>query len=265
MISRKELLKYILGATAGIALPCESQTGTGSGNGQKPPAVGKAKVIDVSGIAQKAESGASKFLDINIGDLLNEKTTVKTGLGAAVLLQLPNRYLVRIGEKSQVELNKLGQSNEFSLNVVSGKIWNLVRGAVKPSKYEVQTPSAVVGVSGTVFSVFAEEEDQSTIVSTAEGLVNVIQNGQTLNVAQDQFTHIGKSVQNPMVASMSNAPVLRQMWRTIRTNEFARAGSISKLNHRFESSFNPSWKVARTKLFNKKNSIPVRPRRRLPG
>ncbi len=226
---------------------------------QRPPEVGKARVLDASGSVQKSVTGANKYSNLNIGDLLIEKTTVKTGSGAALLLQLPNRYLFRVGENSTVDLNRLGQSNEFSFNVVSGKVWNLVRGAMKPAKYEVQTPSAVVGVSGTIFSVFHENEDEGTVVSTSEGLVNVQKGEQSVQVARNQFTYFGRnsSVRSPM--SIGTSQSLRQMWQSLRTHEFGKIGANARLNREFDGQFEKQWRLERPRRSVKEGREEGRP------
>ena len=206
----------------------------------KPPAPGKAKVLDAVGMAQKRGGDTTAWTNLNIGDLLTSKSTVKTGEGGAVLLQLPNRYLFRIGEKTTVDLKQIGENNEFSFNVISGKVWNVVRGLAKPTKYEVQTPSAVVGVSGTVFSVFYDENESDTTVSAAQGLVNVAQGGQTTKIAEGTYTRFRKGgVMAPM--SVSQSPELGRMWKQLRAGELSGKSTNPKLDRTFDSGLRSSW------------------------
>ncbi len=232
---------------------------------QRPPEIGKARVLDAAGTVQKSNVGANKFSNVNVGDLLPEKTTIKTGSGAALLLQLPNRYLFRVGENTTVDLNKLGVANEFSFNVVSGKVWNLVRGAMKPAKYEVQTPSAVVGVSGTIFSVFHEDEDDGTVVSTAEGIVNVQKGEQSVQVSNNQYTYFGRSTPAIAPLSIARSSSLKMMWQNLRTHEFGKVGATPKLNRVFDGNFAKQWRAERQRSKrNKVNGMRIPRGRRVP-
>lgn len=130
-----------------------------------------AKALDGFGRIEK-QVGAG-WRPLSVGDVVPETTTVRTGDNAALLLQLPDGHRVRIGEKTTVTLSKLGQDKNFTLKVVSGQLWTLVRKASQPRSFRVETPSAVAGVTGTLFCVALDEETGETLVDTGEGSVEV--------------------------------------------------------------------------------------------
>ena len=116
-----------------------------------------------------------------MGDVVPEATTVRTGDSAAALLLLPDGHRVRLGEKTTVALDKLGQDRNFSLKVISGQLWSLVRKASQPRSFQVETPSAVAGVTGTLFCVALDDESGETVIDTDEGSVEVNPLGEERN------------------------------------------------------------------------------------
>jgi hypothetical protein len=175
-----------------------------------------AKVVDTFGqVDRKAGSGWRK---VSVGDVLPEGTTLRTGAnGAALLLLLQDGHRVRIGEKTLITLSKLGEGKNYALNVMAGQVWSLVRKASQPASFRVETPSAVAGVTGTLFGVALDDETGETVVDTNEGSVEVSQPGtlaseRPLSVRAGQFLRVPRR-------GRPNAGVLRHgmgnkaMWR----------------------------------------------------
>lgn len=135
-----------------------------------------ARVLDAFGeVHRTTVSGARP---VSVGDLLPEATTLTTGKESAALLLLPDGHRVRVGAGTRVVLKQLGAEKRFTLQVLSGQIWSLVRKASQPARFEVETESAVAGVTGTFFLVMLEEETRETTVSTSEGSVRVWRPGE---------------------------------------------------------------------------------------
>ena len=203
------------------------------GAGAQTSAGLKAKVTDAFGTAQKRSGSATAaWQDISVGDLLPTQTTVKTGDDSAVLLQLPDEHVLRVGANTTIELRELGANKSFSFRVVSGRIWSLVEKASKPAKYEVETPSAVAGVEGTLFSVFHEEDTQQTAVSTDEGQVNVRQGSQSVKVGAGYSTRLRRNQRVPPQV-FEHPPAMKQMWQMMHQRETwirPRKGTPMRLN-----------------------------------
>lgn len=132
-----------------------------------------ARVVDAFGKVEKKMPQSAAWATLSVGDQLPEASTLRTGESGAALLRLPDGHMVRVGVKTTVILSQLGADRRFSLKVLSGQIWSLVKKASQPARFTVETPSAVAGVTGTLFCVAVDETDQETTVSTDEGSVEV--------------------------------------------------------------------------------------------
>jgi hypothetical protein len=183
-----------------------------------PPAE-RAKVVDAFGTVQKLLGDEkAKWQNVNVGDLLPTQTTLKTGDNSAVLLLLPDQHVFRIGAQTTLQLRQLGKDKEFSFHVIRGRIWSFVRRAEKPAKYEIETPSAVVGVSGTVFSVFHDPSSDQTTVSTEQGEVQIRQGANTIAVPKGFATSLLRNQRTPF-QTFPQPEAMRRMWQAIRRQE----------------------------------------------
>jgi hypothetical protein len=195
----------------------------------------KAKVVDVFGAVQKRVGDEkAKWENVSVGDLLPPKTTLKVGDKSAALLLLPDKHVFRVGAKTTVELRELGKDKSFSFNVLSGKVWSFVQSASKPTKYEVETPSAVVGVTGTLFSVFHDETENETMVSADDGEVTVRQGERKLKVAKGYLMRLRRAELAKAQATQQNEQ-MKRMWLALRQQEnWMTAKSAMRLNRQME-------------------------------
>lgn len=132
-----------------------------------------ARIVDAFGTVEKKLPGSGAFRPVSIGDRVPVATVLRTASDAALLVELPDKHVVRVGASSSVVLSQLGQDKQFALKVLSGQIWALVKKANHPSKFTVETSSGVAGVTGTFFAVGLDEQSQEMVVSTGEGSVEV--------------------------------------------------------------------------------------------
>lgn len=177
-----------------------------------------ALVSDVYGTSHKRLPNSSEWKTINSGDYIPPMTTIKTGTNSATLLTFPGRHIMRIGEKTTVEMKELGKNKVFNFNVVSGNVWAVVSKIYKPTKYEVETPSAVAGVSGTVFQLSYDDNEDETNVSTEEGQVNVRNHSETAGRPVTSGNHI-RMRRGLAGKPMAQTIAMRNMWKTLRAEE----------------------------------------------
>ncbi len=205
-----------------------------------------ARVTDAFGTAQKQPGSAGAiWQNISVGDLLPAMTTVRTGDNSAVLLLLRGGHVLRVGSNTTVQLREVGRGKSFSYSVLSGRIWSVVRAVNKPAKYEVDTPSAVAGVEGTLFSVFYEQDSAHTLVSTNQGTVNLRQGAQSVKVREGFTADIAKGQKSPLTASPS-PPNIERMWQSLRKETWTRPGAAGgremRMDRDVEKTLNDSFR-----------------------
>jgi hypothetical protein len=221
-----------------------------------------AKVTDAFGSAQKQPDNANAaWQEISVGDLLLPQTSVKTGDNSAVLLLLPGGHLLRVGSNTTVQLRELGQNKSFSFSVLSGRVWSVVRAANKPTKYEVETPSAVAGVEGTLFSVFYEQDIEQTAVSTSQGTVNLRQGKQEVKVTEGTTAEIQRNQKTPLAAVPSPAKY-RQMWQTMRKETWIHPASAGNKSPRLDRGVEEQVNASMRRLPRKKLPQKAQPKRK---
>jgi len=98
---------------------------------------------------------------VNIGDPLNVGDIIRTKSKAKCEVAFPDGSILRLAENSRLRVNEFVQEKgerNATLDLFRGKIQNVlmaVTGAPSgKSKYEVHTPTCVVGVRGTIFFVY---------------------------------------------------------------------------------------------------------------
>ncbi|MCF7669363.1 MAG: FecR domain-containing protein [Verrucomicrobia bacterium] len=137
---------------------------------------GKAQVKAVRGSAQYSVDGGA-WEALTVGTVLRPGAVVKTAAASEVDLFLDaNGPAVRIKESTTLGIDKLlfektGVDTviETQLDLQNGRILGNVKKLAAASKYEVNVPTGVVGISGTVFDI-----SSSGIVHVIEGSVVVV-------------------------------------------------------------------------------------------
>lgn len=134
-----------------------------------------AKVESMQGEVTVYKSGQEKEYKGFKGMSLSEGDRIETGKKSWVLLGIDKDKGVKIGDNTTInisELKDLGEGNSTQFQVLKGKVWNEVKEKLNSnSKYEIKTPTAVMGVRGTEF--FVSYENGILKVGVIEGEVGV--------------------------------------------------------------------------------------------
>jgi hypothetical protein len=179
----------------------------------------RARVADAHGTVQSRSNPAdTRLRPVSIGDLLLPDSIVRTGPNSAALLILPDKHTFRIGERSEVHLKELGQNKSYSFEVLRGQIWSFVDKAAKPAKYEVETPSTVLGVSGTLFSVEHRVQTGQSEVTVADGQVSVHQDNMVHQVGKGYLLRIRRGQTTPATPEKHDAGT-KKMWDHLQKQE----------------------------------------------
>jgi ferric-dicitrate binding protein FerR (iron transport regulator) len=175
-----------------------------------------ARVADGFGRVERKLPGSAAFRAVSVGDRLPVATTLRTGSDAALLIELPDDHMVRVGASTMVVLTQLGADKQFVLKVLSGQIWALVKKANHPAKFTVETSSGVAGVTGTFFGVSVDETTQELVVSTGEGSVEVQSwDASESPVAVTQGKMLRATRNRGGLVALSQTVPHRQMWRSL--------------------------------------------------
>ena len=120
-----------------------------------------ATVAKLSGEVMVKNPGPGSWVPAKVGDILNEGSFIKTGIGAQAVINVDNGQtaVVDISEKSLVSFTTLIKDGATGmkktlLDLSIGQVLIKAEKLDTPdSKFEVKTPTSVVGVRGTKFSV----------------------------------------------------------------------------------------------------------------
>jgi hypothetical protein len=122
----------------------------------------QAKVISSSGDALIKKSGGAAWLPVKADMIVNQGDTIKTGKSSEAVLNLGGAGNVEVKESSQLSIAQLVQNSATGnkktlLDLAMGEVFikaEKLHG--KEEKFEVKTPTSIVGVRGTKFSVKVE-------------------------------------------------------------------------------------------------------------
>jgi hypothetical protein len=130
-----------------------------------------AKVLDLTGQVSVLDGGMQQPLSIGVE--VRQTQVLKTGPDGWAKFQYSDGSTFEIFPNSQVIFQEHPADWEHLLNIWIGhvKVW-IQHAPGVPNYKNVTTPTAVISVRGTVFSIEVQDED-TTVVSVEEGLVDV--------------------------------------------------------------------------------------------
>ena len=145
---------------------------------EMPASAGDVLTTMVEGTAQVFTTGKKQPVSLKKGNRLKQNQEVSVGERSRVELLFPDGTVMRLAEKSRLNLGKIAfdrktEGKNVKVKLGSGKLWAKVKKLVTPdSTVEVRTTNAVAGVRGTVYRVNVNE-DQSALVKVYDGSVYV--------------------------------------------------------------------------------------------
>ena len=131
--------------------------------------------------------------ELNVGEDVFVKDVVSTGARSAVEITFKDGTRFSMGAQSEVALENIpaatGGDESFVLRAAKG-VYKFVSGALNSDAYRIETPTATIGVRGTVvpFRVLA---DGTTEVSCLSGQVRACGSGGCVTLNERQYTRIG--------------------------------------------------------------------------
>lgn len=143
-----------------------------------------AVIAALSGDVTIKKGGGSKSYDAYESMSLNQGDTVYTGASSSVTLNLSNGDAdVTLGENAEINVSDLNTSDgnkKSKLKVWAGSMWVKVKSlAGSDDEFEVETPTAVMGVRGTQFFVTVDPKTGAIKMAVGAGKVSAstVKNG----------------------------------------------------------------------------------------
>jgi len=140
---------------------------------------GKGRIQDIKGKAEIRKARmtwfkpAAKYMTVNAGD------EIRTGPDSEVVLTLESSAVNGVKANTSFglkhfEVNPETEAAQIKIDLPKGKLWSEVgRLKTKDSSFEIETPTVVTGVRGTVFLVEVEEETADSSIAVLSGKVAV--------------------------------------------------------------------------------------------
>ena len=159
-----------------------------------PVLASKCTVSVLSGSVEIQNSGADSWQTGEDGMTLSVGDRIKTAADSHAILTFFEGSTTKLDAGTEVEIKRLeiaeGQPTVIVMKLWLGRTWSrVVKMADPDSQYEIETPSAVAIVRGTLF--FTEvSETGATQVATTEGLVSVVAQGEEVLLPPTQQTKV---------------------------------------------------------------------------
>ncbi len=136
------------------------------------------RVTAVEGKADVRRSGAPAAVALKVGDAVQEGDVVRTKRLSRLEIRLKDGSALKLSELTRLEITKylLGERPEGLLESARGQVRAVVAETFskRANSFRVKTPTAIVGVQGTDFSVQTGAfSPLATIVVVYEGIVSV--------------------------------------------------------------------------------------------
>ena len=128
-----------------------------------------AQIVSIDGTAEAKLAGGSSWSAATVGMVLNEGDTIKTASKSWVLLNVDGKGQTATVEVKENSLLLLSELLVESSKGTSKTLLDLAMGEVlikaqkvhgEESKFEVKTPTSIVGVRGTTFNVKVEAVEE---------------------------------------------------------------------------------------------------------
>lgn len=179
--------RHLMGSVSGLVLAVVVDLNA-------PGALAQTKIGVASTVTNQVSVGSRA---LSPGNSVHANDRVQTGeTGAAQLLFLDETSL-NIGPKSDVKLdryiyNPSKGTGSVAMSSTRGAL-RFVSGSLNPTSYTIKTPSAVIGVRGTILDIYSTAKFTLVIVQQGMGTVN----GQSVPAGYAFLVNADGTVQGP--------------------------------------------------------------------
>jgi phage tail protein X len=138
----------------------------------------KGVITFLEGEAQVKKAGETEWSSARPNMILSENDQIRVLAKSRAELILDNQTVMRLSENTRLTVQKLeeeaaSQKETARMQLSLGKLWTRTARLFNPSsRYDVTTPTAIAGVTGTVYLVRVAD-DKTTSIQVFQGAVNV--------------------------------------------------------------------------------------------
>jgi hypothetical protein len=183
-----------------------------------------AKVISLNGDVSALRDTTPWAL--NVGDEVQIRQVIVTGPDGYAKFQVSDGSTFEVYPNSNVVFRKNPGNWRDLLDVLVGKVKiHIQKLGGQPNNNRILTPTAVISVRGTTFDVAVTDDDETTIVSVEEGVVDVrhaLRPSQTKTLNAGESIHVYKD--QPLAQStVDKGAVVRKVLEGLRDAAFTMA------------------------------------------
>jgi hypothetical protein len=173
-----------------------------------------ARVVELTG--QVSILKDSTPVALFVGSSISPKQIVITGSDGYARFQLADGSVFEVFPKARVTFRSSYSWTDL-VQVWLGRIRVQIDHRNGPNHKSVSTPTALISVRGTVFDVVVEDDDDTTLVSVEEGLVDVqhlLQAGRAVRLATGDSVRVYRD--QPLARVIDKTPAVRTVLNATR-------------------------------------------------
>lgn len=138
----------------------------------------EASVKEVKGIIVFLSGDVHLFrkgnaLPVTLGLAIDAGDRIETGAGSLAVVQITDKNIVRVAEKTVLEMSTIEQNSQVSLFLQKGEIASKITRLEKNGAFTVKTPTTVAAVRGTEFSVAVQDGKEKVAVLSGKVAVGL--------------------------------------------------------------------------------------------
>ena len=185
---------------------------------------GATKVISLNGSVSALRDAIPWAL--NVGDEVQIRQVIITGPDGYAKFQVSDGSTFEVYPNSNIVFRKNPGNWRDLMDVLVGRVKiHIQKWGGQPNNNRILTPTAVISVRGTTFDVAVEDDDDTTIVSVEEGVVDVrhaLRPSQTKTLNAGESIHVYKD--QPLAQStVDKGAVVRKVLQGLRDAAFTMA------------------------------------------
>nr|WP_280922258.1 FecR domain-containing protein [Ammoniphilus resinae] len=150
----------------------------------------------IEGTANLIRDGKEESIDQKV--VVQEGQQIQTGENSVARIAFADGTEAMIGSLTRITLAELDQNKEEDertiIKLESGKIWNKVKQLMNADAYEIETPTEVMAVRGTLYYVVVDSSKEETYVAALDGAIAIARDQQTLEEIKDVTWNGSKGV-----------------------------------------------------------------------